>query len=578
MLRRFSTPHKAKPSKGGSSSNAGLNTSSNAGSNAFVYTPLHDVDEIRLLNIAPRHTPSGNSRLRDGIQHVFLSDSPLYTAVSWMWGSPVKLVDLDLDGHKLMVQRNLRGIIEQLRHDNQSRRVWIDAICIDQENILEKGHQVQMMGRIYQNANYVVACLSAARPKDSKHLSREAESLHKILREGRESTDTSSYRLIFGNRYFTRRWIIQEIALAKAVFFCCEGYELPMSTIRNAISKSKLRTKRGPAKRYLSFSAAESMAESRAIQLCSTEPLSQSANTSIETLLYSNEEAKCSNFHDKVYALISLDAEARDHLLVDYNLDRRGLMLSVLQFCQTYEKLSVYGTLGFVSFLRQHLEMKMDSLRDRILNLQRPSVMFTVCGTVRGRVESLHPGRYVEDAALRFRNQLPALIPYHGLSLNRGGPYSMSLEFDQDLVFAHPVRDGIAAMDQCLFAFIGNELRDVSSAEMIDDSDSLRTSVNPSGPLFAGLASTKIELGDEIWQFDRTPVAIVARKTRQGYELAGRAFLVSDLRAKRRSSQSRVEDEIVFVMDSTKHSQATPVISTGIQGLYQLALWVNFDD
>jgi hypothetical protein len=405
MLRRFSTPHKAKPSKGGSSSNAGLNTSSNAGSNAsssagsnaFVYTPLHDVDEIRLLNIAPRHTPSGNSRLRDGIQHVFLSDSPLYTAVSWMWGSPVKLVDLDLDGHKLMVQ----------------------------ENILEKGHQVQMMGRIYQNANYVVACLSAARPKDSKHLSREAESLHKILREGRESTDTGSYRLIFGNRYFTRRWIIQEIALAKAVFFCCEGYELPMSTIRNAISKSKLRTKRGPAKRYLSFSAAESMAESRAIQLCSTEPLSQSANTSIETLLYSNEEAKCSNFHDKVYALISLDAEARDHLLVDYNLDRRGLMLSVLQFCQTYEKLSVHGTLGFVSFLRQHLEMKMDSLRDRILNLQRPSVMFTVCGTVRGRVESLHPGRYVEDAALRFRNQLPALIPYHGLSLNRGGPYSM---------------------------------------------------------------------------------------------------------------------------------------------------------
>jgi hypothetical protein len=569
MLRRFSTPQKAKSSKGDSSSNAG--------SNAFVYTPLHDVDEIRLLKIAPSHTPSGNSRLRDSIQHVFLSDSPLYTAVSWMWGSPGNLVDLDLDGHKLMVRRNLRGIIEQLRDDNQIRRVWIDAICIDQKSISERNHQVQMMGKIYQNANYVVACLSAARPKDDKHLYGEAESLHKILREGRYSTNTSSYRLLFGNRYFTRRWIIQEIAQAQAVIFCCEGYLLPMSIIRDAISKSRLRTRREPAQGYLSFSAAESMAESRAIQLCSTEPLSQSANTSIENLLYFHEKAECSEFHDKVYALISLDAEARDHLLVDYNVDRPELMLSVLHFCQTHEELSDLGTLGFVSFLRQHLEVEMDSLRDSILNLQRPSVKFTVCGTVRGRVESLYPGRHVEEAALRFRRQLPALIPYHRLSLNRGGPFSMSLEFDQDSVFAHPATVGIAAMDQCLFAFTGNELRDVSSAETTDDSDSLQTYVNPSGPLFAGLASTKVELGDEIWQFDRTPVAIVARRTRQGYGLAGRAFLVRDLRVKRQSSQSRVEDEIVWVKDSTKHSQATPVISTGMQGLYELALWVNFD-
>ena len=570
MLRRFSTPHKAKSSKGDSSSDAG--------SNAFAYTPLHDVDEIRLLNIAPRHTPPGNSRLRDGIQHFFLSESPLYTAVSWMWGSPGDLVDLDLDGHKLMIRRNLRNIIEQLRRDDQSRRVWIDAICIDQKNIAEKGHQVQMMGKIYQEANRVVACLSAARPKDSKHLYREAESLHKILREGRYSINTRSYRLFFGNRYFTRRWIIQEIALARRVEFCCAGYLLPLSIISDAISKSRLTTKREPARGCLSFSAAESMAESRAIQLCSTEPLSQSASTSIENLLYFHEEAECENIHDKVYALISLNAEARDHLLVDYNFKRPELMLSVLHFCQTHEELSDLGTLAFVLFLRQLLEVEMDELRDSILNLQRPSVKFTVCGTVRGRVESLHPGRYVEDAALRFCNQLPALIPYHRLSLNGGGPFSMSLEFDQDSVFAHPATVGIAALEQYLFAFTGNEHRDVSSAETTNDSESLLTCVNSSGPLFAGLASTKIELGDEIWQFDRTPVAIVARKTRQGYGLVGRAFLVRDLRARRKSSQSRVEDEILIVKDGTKHSQPTPVISTGMQGLCELALWVNFDN
>lgn len=570
MLRSLSTPCKAKRSKG--------NSSSNAGSNAFAYTPLHNFDEIRILNIAPRHTPSGNSRLRDGIQHVFLSDSPLYTAVSWMWGNPGKLVGFNLDGQKLMVQQNLRAIIEQLRDETQVCRVWIDAICIDQKSILERNHQVQIMGKIYHHANYVVAYLSAARLNDSKQLYREAESLHKILREGRYST-TSSYRLLFGNRYFTRRWIIQEIAQAQAVTFCFEGYLLPMSMIRDAINETRLRTRRESTQGYLSFSAAEIMAESRAMQLCSIEPHSQSANASIENLLYLHEKAECSEFHDKVYALISLNTEARDHLLVDYTLKRTELMLSVLQFCQTHEELSEFGTLAFASFLRQHLEAEMDKLRDRILDLENPSIKFTIRGTVRGRVDSLNSGRHIDEAALRFRKQLPALIHHHRLSLNRRNPFWDSLEFDENSLFAQPATVAIAARDQCLFAFTGNELRDLASATTTYDSDSLRTYVSPSSPLFAGLASTKVEIGDEIWQFDRTPVAIVARRTHQGYMLAGRAFLVRDLnlKVKRQSSQSRVEDEIVWVKDSTKHSQLTPVISTGLQGLYELVLRVNFD-
>ena len=569
MRRRFDTLLGTKSSKSGRLSKAGLNS--------FNYTPLRDADEIRLLNIAPRHTTTGSSRLKDSIQHVLLSDSPLYTAISWMWGSPGDLIKFEVDGHTLMVQRNLRRMIEHLRLNDQPRRVWIDAVCIDLRNLQERNHQVQMMGKIYRNANYVVACLNAARPRDSERLKREAENLHEILREGLYSTNTSLYRHFFGNQYFTRRWIIQEIAQAQSVTFCCEGHLIPMCIIRDAIKNSGLKTQRDVRQGYSYFSKAERMAESRAIQLCSTEPHTQSSFTSMEHLLYLHETAECLDFHDKIYALISLTSEAQTHLSVHYDIDRPQLMLTVLNFCHTYQNLSAFGTLSFMSFLRQHLEVKRDELRSSILNLETSvlSTNFAICGTVRGRIESLYLGRDVEEAALRIRNKLPALSPRHKLLLNKRGP-STSLEIDPEaLVDTRPCATvGIPGIDLCLFAFTGNGHRDLSSTDSTDDLD-LPPRYN--GPLFAGLGSTRVNIGDEIWQFDRTPVAVIARKTFQGYTLVGRAFLIRDLRANYQGSQSRLEDEIVWIRDGSQHPQATPVISVDLKGLHELMTWVNFD-
>ncbi|KIX08584.1 uncharacterized protein Z518_03240 [Rhinocladiella mackenziei CBS 650.93] len=570
MRRRFGIPPRTEPSR--------RNRLSKTGLNSFTYEPLRDADEIRLLNIAPRHTTAGSSGLKDSIQHVHLSASPLYTAISWMWGSPGDLIDFEVNGSTLMVQRNLRRVIEHLRDDYQTRRVWIDAVCIDQKSIQERNHQVQMMGKIYGNANYVVACLNAARPRDSKRLKREAEDLHRILRERRYSTNTSLYRHFFGNQYFTRRWIIQEITRARAVTFCCEGHLLPMSILRDAIKDFSLETRHDATQGYSYFSEAERMAESRAIQLSSTEPHTQSSSTSMEDLLYLHETAECSDFRDKIYALISLTPDAQTHLSVDYNIDRVQLMLTVLNFSHTYQNLSAFRTLSFMSFLRQHLEVGRDELRDSILNLETPvfSTNFAVCGTIRGWIETLHPGRDAEEAALRVRNRLPALFPRRKLLLNEKGTL-MSLEIDSEaLVDTQPCATvGIPGIDQCLFAFTGNELGDSKNSTVDRELPPRYTTTD--GPLFAGLASARVNIGDEIWQFDRTPVAVIARKTLQGYTLVGRAFLIRDLRAEYQCSRSRLEDEIVWIRDGTKHPKATPVISVDLKGLHELMTWVNLD-
>ncbi|KAK7710529.1 hypothetical protein SLS63_012959 [Diaporthe eres] len=39
------------------------------------------------------------------------------------------------------------------------RSVWADSVCIDQDNLDEKAHQVQFMGMIYNNASRVLICL-----------------------------------------------------------------------------------------------------------------------------------------------------------------------------------------------------------------------------------------------------------------------------------------------------------------------------------------------------------------------------------------------------------------------------------
>ncbi len=59
-----------------------------------------------------------------------------------MWGPQEDLFDLLIDGRVLPVQANLRRIIQDLQDDHQARNLWIDAICIDQNSIQERNHQV----------------------------------------------------------------------------------------------------------------------------------------------------------------------------------------------------------------------------------------------------------------------------------------------------------------------------------------------------------------------------------------------------------------------------------------------------
>ena len=122
----------------------------------FPYQPL-EKHQIRLLQI---------ELVREGFVHykminMSLEDSPKYYALSYCWGSDFRNEDFLISDHLFKITPNLRAGLQALQGllqkcDIPRYCIWIDAICIDQNNTAEKSVQVQRMDRIYQAAKQVL--------------------------------------------------------------------------------------------------------------------------------------------------------------------------------------------------------------------------------------------------------------------------------------------------------------------------------------------------------------------------------------------------------------------------------------
>jgi hypothetical protein len=136
----------------------------------MAYKPLnYDEKEIRLLKIVPRrpgrlgylstgaqHDNRGDE-IRCSIYHVALKDRPIYEALSYTWGDPTDTMPITLEGEQTMVTKNLYCTLEYIRHESDPRILWVDAVCIDQSNLVERSYQVLLMRDVYRQATSVIA-------------------------------------------------------------------------------------------------------------------------------------------------------------------------------------------------------------------------------------------------------------------------------------------------------------------------------------------------------------------------------------------------------------------------------------
>jgi hypothetical protein len=90
-----------------------------------------------------------------------------YQALSYEWGSLEQPFGILVRGAKheelghIALTKNLFDALGDLHNcpDIESKRFWVDQICINQADEEEKGHQVELMASIYRHASRVITYL-----------------------------------------------------------------------------------------------------------------------------------------------------------------------------------------------------------------------------------------------------------------------------------------------------------------------------------------------------------------------------------------------------------------------------------
>jgi Heterokaryon incompatibility protein (HET) len=269
-----------------------------------------------------------------------------YEAISYTWDNPTKSHSITLEGHEFKVTKSAYDVLCDHSSSWKHQFLWIDSICINQKDNLEKSKQVLLMKMIYQKAFRVVAYLG--NDPDS-HL---AINLLKELRLFREYCPTgeefySKYRpeinserwlalmRLLSHAWFERVWIIQEVVVAPKVAVRYGERYINWKTFVCAIRLLKasdeamllVRCIPGEVSRMQSALSKVSHIE---LLATSQEDFEKGKPTSFQDVIYKYPTFKATDDRDKVYALLGCVSDAAGiprEVLPDYSKSTESLYL-----------------------------------------------------------------------------------------------------------------------------------------------------------------------------------------------------------------------------------------------------------
>jgi hypothetical protein len=239
-----------------------------------VYRKLdEEIQEIRLIHILPGPK---EDNLRCRMSYISLQDpeTAQYECISYCWGGlqdSESIAILRQDSfsdiipsspmewsRNFPITKNLYTALKTLRYNDRERVLWIDAICINQRNLAERGAQVAMMRQIFTKSTNVIiwvgesdeettAILRAA-VKVGEHYNDSHESghvasmhsdhsvsnylnrIHAGIREVQEDWGALDFPM-FQREWFRRTWVIQEVFSAQRSVLQCGDVVVPWSLI-----------------------------------------------------------------------------------------------------------------------------------------------------------------------------------------------------------------------------------------------------------------------------------------------------------------------------------------------------------
>jgi hypothetical protein len=249
---------------------------------SFVYEPVDSNEhEIRLLKILPLQRNSTEASLTDParlmsspfasapeeivtctLEVVSLHKCPNYLALSYTWGDPKILKSIQIKSVNDKSKRTFEVTVNldtALRHIRQERNpvcIWADAICINQSDEIEKTGQVQLMREIYEKSTSALVWLGLAaeesdaamegldrvgrkafeagildlrkddylnwpRPDPEGRRSAKQKAVDDLIDEDDVEFPYHALKTLSERNYWTRVWIVQEVAVPKEVTFMC---------------------------------------------------------------------------------------------------------------------------------------------------------------------------------------------------------------------------------------------------------------------------------------------------------------------------------------------------------------------
>ena len=291
-----------------------------------LYTPLDsNKREIRLLQLYSGTEPEAiNTHL---IPTSLDEPHVPYAAISYAWESrePQNLIHLNYSPVWIPSKQwaILRALWSRIRHGTGPVLLWMDLLCIDQCSIDDKNQQVSLMRDIFSSADVVYAWPASQAPDfgPADHLA------HHMMR-----TD-----------YWLRRWVVQELALARSICLFSISGKLTMdwndfiSQIFLLIESKAVKDMERFDSHRLTVSAIHKIREGMT--------LSQHMPR-LRDVLNQFKHTRCSEVYDRIYALLSLtDLLTNKSFVVDYRKSCFRFFFEIAALFGHYEELDSFHRL-----------------------------------------------------------------------------------------------------------------------------------------------------------------------------------------------------------------------------------------
>jgi hypothetical protein len=345
----------------------------------YPYKVLGRSKRVRLLVLQPGKK---DDNISFTLRHVSLKKPPKYEAISYTWGDPSVTRTVYCSGFPMQVTVNLFMALRRMRYPDRTRALWADAVCIDQRDIQERGSQVQLMPDIYSKAERVLIWLGVRADDqaalddflfrirtvddaikrrfgtDGAELDYLPENAAQLRDEGGPNffaIDWAPFlQLMRTCPWWQRKWVIQEVALAKAaVLLIGERSELNWDVFFKCVME---RTAAVDAVMLEMEEDAEVKQSMRNYFMVQTLRGPRGA-LPISFVVEASRGFRCSDPRDHVYALLSLSSDAstpgaRFPIVADYTkhavevftnlalgeiLDRNNLAVLSLAGCASEE-------------------------------------------------------------------------------------------------------------------------------------------------------------------------------------------------------------------------------------------------